>query len=287
MGRVGTKKDHEGRGAGFGVSLGFFPGLAREAVLAKVAAAGFREVELPSTADVLENWLAAPLATRRAVEAAGLRVRSVHTPPEGWLNAEPDEAVRQGSVRAACACLRPAAELGAETIIWHANYHETPVPAGGLSASRELSRRSLGAFAERAGALGLRVAVENTPELGHPRPCTTMADVLETIAGFGNHVGVCLDAGHSRSNFQDPAAEARAAGPRLYAVHLQDNQGAGGDEHLVPGRDMEGWDRLVRTLDELGYSGGRMFEIHAEESGGDPDVTLKRLAELVRRWSAL
>jgi sugar phosphate isomerase/epimerase len=99
-------------------------------------------------------------------------------------------------------------------------------------------------------------------------------------------VGVCLDAGHSRSNFQDPAEEARAAGARLFAVHLQDNHGSGGDEHLVPVRDMAGWDRLMKTLDELGYSGGRMFEIHGS-AGTDPDGTLRQLAELVRRWGDL
>jgi len=267
----------------FGVSFTFFAGLGPEAALAKVAAAGFREIELLAGPEVLGNWPASPAAARRAAEAAGLRVRSVHTPEAGWPNAEPDEAARLACVRAASACLAPAAEVGAETVVWHANYHGTPVPAEGLAASRELSRRSLAAFAERAGALGLKVAVENTPELGHRRPCTTMRDVLETIAGFGEHVGACLDAGHSRSNFQDPAEEARLAGNKLYAVHLQDNRTPGQDEHLVPHRDMAGWDRLIRTLDEMGYAGGRMFEIHSS-AGADPDATLSRLAELVRRW---
>ena len=41
--RVGANSDHLGRGAGFGVSLGFFPGVGREETLAKVAAVGTEE----------------------------------------------------------------------------------------------------------------------------------------------------------------------------------------------------------------------------------------------------
>jgi sugar phosphate isomerase/epimerase len=268
----------------YGVSLSLLTGLGREAALAKIAAAGFREVELPAGADVLENWVSAPAATRRALEAAGLRVRSVHTPPEGWLNAEPDELVRQGSVRAASACLRAAAAVGAETVVWHANFHETPVPREQWAASRARSLESLAAFAARARELGLRVAVENTPEIDNPRPGTTVADVLGMIAGFGPEVGVCLDAGHSRANDQDPAEEARLAGSKLYAVHLQDNPGPGNDCHLLPDRDMPGWDRLASTLDAIGYAGGRMFEIHPAAAMGDLDSALDRLAALARRW---
>ncbi len=269
----------------YGVSLSLLSGLGREAAIGKVAAAGFREVELTSHPAVLDNWPGAPAATRRALEAAGLRVRSVHTPAEGWLNAETDEAVRQASVRAAMSCLRPAAEVGAETVVWHANYHETPVPADLWPASRALSLDSLAAFAARAKELGLRVAVENTPDIGNPRPCTTVEDVLRLIDGLGPEIGVCLDAGHSRANDLDPAAEARLAGSRLYAVHIQDNAGPGADGHLVPHRAMDDWDRLMATLDEIGYAGGRMFEIHPAGAGGDPDAALARLAELARRWS--
>ena len=270
----------------YGVSLSLLPGLGREEALAKIAATGFREIELPAGPEILGNWTSAPAATRRAVEAAGLRVRSVHTPPEGWLNAEPDETVRLGSVRAAISCLRPAAEVGAVMVVWHANFHRTAVPPEQWAASRALSLDSLSAFAARAAELGLRVAVENTPEIGNPRPCTTVQDVLRLIDGLGSGVGVCLDAGHSRANNLDPAAEARTAGSRLYAVHLQDNPGPGPDGHLIPYRDMPGWDALAAALDEIGYAGGRMFEVHPAAAAGDPDAALARLAELAGRWSS-
>ncbi|HOX04767.1 MAG TPA: sugar phosphate isomerase/epimerase family protein [Planctomycetota bacterium] len=271
----------------YGVSLSLLAGIGRGEALAMVAAAGFREVELPAGSEVLGNWVAAPAATRRALDAAGLLVRSVHTAPDGWLNADPDEAVRLGSVRAACACLRAAAEVGARTVVWHANYHGTAVPADLQPASRALSRDSLAAFAARAWELGLRVAVENTPQIGNPRPFTTVEDVLRLIAGFGPEVGVCLDAGHSRANGLDPADEARLAGGRLFAVHLQDNPGPGPDCHLVPERDMAGWDRLAATLDEIGYSGGRMFEIHPAAAEGDRAAALARLAALAGRWATV
>lgn len=271
----------------YGVSVSFFPDMDRQKTLGMIASAGFREIELPAAATVLGNWLGAPAATRRAVEAAGLRVRSVHTPAEGWFNAEPDEAVRQASVRAAMSCLRPAAEVGAQTVIWHANFHETPVADADWPASRARSQVSLEAFVVRAKSLGLRVAVENTPMIGNPRPCTTVEDVLRLVACFGPEVGVCLDAGHSRANNLDPADEARKAGSRLYAVHLQDNEGKGRDGHMIPYRDMEAWDRLSAALDEIGFAGGRMFEIHPAAVGAGPEPALGRLAELVKRWGGV
>ena len=43
---LGANADHPGKGAMYGVCCTFFAGLGREAALAKIAAAGFREIEL-------------------------------------------------------------------------------------------------------------------------------------------------------------------------------------------------------------------------------------------------
>jgi sugar phosphate isomerase/epimerase len=270
--------------ATYGVSTALIAGRPFEAALSRIAAAGFTEIELNGEAGSFEGWLADPAGLLRAVQAAGLRARSVHPPPAGWHNADPDPEVRAASLRTVRETLTLAAELGARAVIWHSNYHETAVPPEELRASRERSRENLAAAADRAGRLGLQLACENLPELGNPRPACSVEDNLELIAGLGEGVGLCLDAGHSRSNALSPAAEARQAGAKLFATHLQDNDGPGQDQHLVPQRDMDAWDELARTLDAMGYRGGRMFEVHPDLGAADLDGTLARLSELAKRW---
>ena len=270
--------------ATYGVSTALIAGRPFEEGLSQIAAAGFSEIELNGEAGSFEGWLAAPAGLRRAVEAAGLAVRSVHPPPAGWHNSDPDPEVRAVSLRTAIEAIELAAEIGARAVIWHSNHHKTVVPPEEFSASRGRARDNLAAAADRAGRLGLQLACENLPEIGNPRPACSVQGNLELIAGLGEGVGLCLDAGHSRSNAQDPAAEARLAGAKLFATHLQDNSGPGQDQHRVPQRDMAAWDELVRTLDAMNYSGGRMFEVHPDLGAADLEGTLARLSELVRRW---
>ena len=267
----------------YGVSTCIAPELSRPELLEKLAVAGLRELELTGEAGAFGGWLADPAAARREVEAAGLRVRSVHTPEAGWDNGAPDPEKRLAAGRAAAAVLSASAEVGAGTAIWHptiSGHDYSPAEAPGHVAR---SGESLAAFAERARAAGLRVAVENLPRRRTARPLTSVQELLPFVSAHGPDVGICLDAGHSNANGLSAAAEARAAGARLFATHIQDNDGKGQDQHLVPGAGQTDWPALVRALDEIGYSGGRIFEV--VNSQGETDALIARLAGLARAWS--
>ena len=267
----------------YGISTALIARLPREFALQKIAAAGFREIELYGNPDSLEDWPADPAGCSKAIQAAGLTVRSVHTPTSGWKNADPDEAARAAAAAEGLRSLEAAAAVGAKTIVWHAN-HTLLASSRDYAESFAHSRQALAAFAARSKALKIKVAVENLPGYDKPRLCTTVRENLEMIKGLGRHVGLCLDVGHCRANSQDPAVEARLAGKKLFATHLHDNDGTGGDQHLVPFRDLDGWRALIQALDEIKYRGGRMFEIHPDLGGAALEATLAQLAELARCW---
>jgi sugar phosphate isomerase/epimerase len=269
---------------GYGVSAFLAPGLPRAAFLEKLAAAGLRELELTADGQSLGGWLADPAGARREIQAAGLAVRSVHTPEAGWNNGSLDAAKRLAAAQAAAGCLGPAAEVGAKVVVWHPTSSANEYTPALFEQYRSVAVESLAAFAGKARAAGLATAAENLPRRGTLRPLASVEELVPWVLALGPDVGICLDAGHSNANGLSAAAEARAAGARLLAVHIQDNDGRGEDQHLMPGAGTTDWRAFITALDELGYRGGRIFELEAP--GGDVDLALGAFAELVRAWGA-
>jgi sugar phosphate isomerase/epimerase len=269
----------------YGVSSCVNKGLSRAELLTAVAAAGFRHVELYVDPESPESWAQDPATMREQLDAAGLEPCSVHTPVQAWKNNHPDDAIRRASVEAAAACFAPARELGAEVLVTHPTSPDSPLTEEEYAANFRRARESLTELADRAAAAGVRLAVENLPARGKPRPGATVAEVLELIDGLGAAAGVCLDAGHSNANGRDPADEARLGAGRIIAVHLQDNDGKGEDLHWLPGRGTTDWDSLVRALDGIGFEAPRVFEVPSRK--GEVHSTLDQLAGLARRWSEL
>jgi len=267
----------------YGVSTCLAPNLPRAEFLEKAAAAGLRELELGADPDIFGNWLAHPAQARREIEAAGLRVRSVHTPEAGWGNSSLDPARRRAAAEASAECLAPAAAVGAEVVVWHPTGAGKDYLPETASAHRANARESLAVFIGRARRFGLRVAVENLPRRGTPRPLTSVEELLPLVSEFGPEAGICLDAGHANANGLSAAAEVRAAGARLFAVHIQDNDGLGQDQHLIPGKGTTDWPAFVQALDGIGYAGGRIFEV--TNSYGEVADLLAALAGLARGWS--
>lgn len=269
----------------YGTSLCIVGELTLQEGLAKVSAAGFKQVELSSWDTPVGVWRHEVELARRLLEAAGLTARSAHVPSSGWDCDAPDEATRLASIEAASSIFRPAAELGVRVVVCHAN---APYSHGftdeDYEASVARSVASLRALAERAADAGLALAVENLPLRHAPRPSGSVEELFRMIDGLGDHVGICLDAGHANANGRSAAEEARIAGERLFAVHLADNDGLGEDQHLIPGDGTTDWDALLTALDEVAPECVRNFEVPYVE--GEVDERLRRLAELRRRWEA-
>ena len=257
----------------------------RQEALVALAAAGFRALELVGNPGHLDGWTDDPAGLRRDLERLDLAPRSVHLDSAAWDVANPDAEIRERAVQAGLRSLHESAEVGAELVICHPNgrdpHYAVYAPAD-IAASQARTRGALARLAEKAGRLGLRLALENLPSRNTHRPATTMAEVLRLVDGLGTHVGLCQDVGHSNANGLDAAAECRAAKGRLFALHLQDNDGLGEDQHLLPGQGTTGWLPFLRALQETGFSGLRTFEVQTAEN---LPATLATLAGIVSAWN--
>ncbi len=266
----------------YGISSCLDTEASRAALLETVAQAGFRRLELLAEPDCLDGWVQDPQALRRDLTRFGFRAVTVHSPKAGWQNNAPNEAVRRASVQATAACFEPARAIGAELMIIHPTSGDVTYTRSESAAHRARAMRSLAELAEHAARVGLRLAAENLPARGAARPGVRVEDILDMIIGLGDHVGVCLDVGHAQASGLSPEGEIVAAGPKLFAVHLHDNDGSGEDTHAFPGRGSLNWEAIVRTLDRAAYDGGRVFEVPRLVEG--VAFTLTQLADLVRTW---
>lgn len=267
----------------YAVSTALLETLSLEQAIAAVAETGFKHVELGG--DAISEWIADPPHVRRIVEAAGLTISSLHSPEAGWDNGNADPAARAASLQIAADSLFRAAEMGCSIVIIHPNKPPTegqsPFTTEAFADHWSRSRESLSYLAEQARAAGVRMAVENMPARGQPRPGAAMKQIIDLICDLGAHVGTCLDAGHSNANGVSAASEAAEAGERLFAVHIQDNDGAGGDQHIMPGLGTTDWPALLAVLDEINFAGPRTFEVLR---GDAPKALLRTMDELRRCW---
>ena len=267
----------------YSLSTLIFHGLSLDETIAGIARSGFSCVEL-SSEEYADEFIRNPGKIRRRLEQEGVRPWSVHSPSQGWDNGTSNDAERKKSVEAAAVCFGPAAEVGAEIVICHPDASKKMTTKQQYKDCKAFSRQSLEIIADHAKKTGIKIALENMPARNKLRPSSSVSELLEMIDGLGDHVGICIDAGHSNANGLIAAEDARLAGEKLFAVHIQDNDGKGEDQHLLPGLGTTDWDRFLNTLDEIGFTGPRIFELsHTEE---DLDVTLAKVGHLHKKWKS-
>jgi sugar phosphate isomerase/epimerase len=269
----------------YGLSAGIFDSLPRTEALAEIARAGFSAVELHVGEGVFGNWVADPGSMRRDLDRAGLLPWSVHSPGDGWDLAAKEEQARLEAMRATRSSFRPARDLGASVVICHCNAPKKPFAPGDFSAGLARTRQSLEVLAEEAGRVGVRLAVETMIPRPDKRPGTRVSELLQLIASLGEHVGICLDTGHSHAAGADVAEEAILAGAKLFSVHIQDNHGRfNEDEHLLPGQGTIDWGAFLAALDRMAFKAPRIFEVKLLEGPDGPRRTLAQLANILSAW---
>ena len=253
-------------------------GVPFDQVIAEVAGAGFRQCELFAPKDLADDRTAGE--RRRILNQHGVWARTIHS-ELGVDLAALDDDVRAGAVAAVDSCFEPFAELGGFAVIVH--------PSRGDNREEELERRidafrrSLDTLLPQAESLGIRLACENLQHKGVPRPLCRMEDLRRVVDEYPESVGICLDTGHANNNGLDPADEARIAGERLIALHLQDTD-ALEDRHWPPGLGNINWRRVSAALMEIGFDGAWTFEVGTGASG--PAATAALIRRIADAWVA-
>ncbi|MBQ0084392.1 MAG: sugar phosphate isomerase/epimerase [Clostridiales bacterium] len=83
-------------------------------------------------------------------------------------------------------------------------------------------------------------------------------DELNQLAGC-ELFGFCFDTGHAVLTGSDPVNGITALKGKIAAVHLHDNDGLH-DSHTLPFSGISNWDRIMKALVNIGYSGALNFE---------------------------
>jgi sugar phosphate isomerase/epimerase len=128
-------------------------------------------------------------------------------------------------------------------------------------------------LARSARTRGMRLMLETTKlDLGK------LSQIVRTLSE--EEVGILVDTGHCHCHLgQDPADVIRDAGDRLYSLHIHDNHGKG-DDHLIPGEGSIQWERIVKALEDVSYTGVFMMECCNSKTTRDKK-TIARLAKEV------
>lgn len=132
-----------------------------------------------------------------------------------------------------CDEIRKCAERGVKTGVAHVTWGvQTPPPVSEAGLSRFLR------IAECAEKHQFNLALENSVSAGHLR---FLLDRIDS-----GHVGYCFDSGHNNC-FTPQENLLRDYGHRLFAMHLQDNDGWR-DLHMIPMDGCAPWARIVEDL---------------------------------------
>ncbi len=246
-------------------------GSVEQAVRA-LADAGFSAFDF-SIFDALSNpifgdeRLSCLAALKSCARDAGIVCNQAHAPfptllPEGRYSSEYEHYNEMIFDRLVLS-VQAAAYLGASNIIVHPITH-LPYRAN-AAYLKELNLELFRALAPHAREAGIRLCLENLldctqPDRG-PSCCGTPASYLDFLDALDEPelFGACLDTGHCLLAGEDCADFIRALGPRLVALHLNDNNGLD-DQHLMPTLGLNDWPRIMQALSDIGYQGDLTLE---------------------------
>ena len=211
---------------------------------------------------------------------AGIRLVQIY---RNWLLGTPAEAIRRR--------LQDAG-LAADSLHAYIELDMLEGPAFDLSAEDASARDAALEIARRetAFAHGLRcrdiivhpVGPGETQDDAFRRDTFRASAMLrEIVDGIDSPgLGLAYDAGHANVTGR-PVAVVHDMGPRLWGVHLHDNDGTE-DDHLLPGMGTLPFDDVAAALAEVQFAGTFMLEIYRDTWEVRRDLTPERLDDINR-----
>ena len=180
----------------------------------------------------------------RECERIGLLISSSHLPFRyNYANTDSEEFdyCHTMAVRA----LRASEFIGARWAVMHGRRSEEAIPY-------------VKRLFEDSGVRNIGIAVENAR-------ATVTEDLIRNVdqlTSEGYRAGVCLDLGHCHASTHgyDVADVIRQLGDRIKVLHVHDNC-TNVDSHIAPYMGTIKWDRVMKALKEIGFSGEFNFEL--------------------------
>ncbi len=228
--------------------------ISLDEVLGRMADAGCDGVELLGEPD---RWPASEvrrLLARHSLMPLALTAQC-KVPETRRDLAHPDPAVRADAVNYLVQCLRFAADVGVPIVQMLPSGETRLSPIATREQEWRWSVEGMQEAAQEAARLGVRIAIEplNRYEAYLVTTLEEAAAYLDDVAS--PWVGMTLDVFHAHLEERDVGEAIRAAGPRLWHVHVADSNRRGlGLGHLDVGA-------LLAALREVDYSGALVLEV--------------------------
>lgn len=215
---------------------------------------------------------------KRLAQGLGVTFPQSHLPYYDVFScADPDKAAfMEELIRR---CIVASGMLGVK---WAVTHPATVYEAGhDMRVSQERNLAYYAPHIALAREEGVGIALENDFEYPAPGPrqriyCASVYELISLVDAFHNpqSVGICYDFGHAHMTGANHRDNLNAIGPRLKALHVQDNHGAL-DEHLMPFYGTIDWAEAMAGLRDIGYTGDLTYEI--QEFGRGLPKELKHL----------
>lgn len=252
-----------------------------EEVLDDIAEAGYSNVEIWADKTHLDPRISPDLsALKDLLNSLYLKVHSLHALFSDVNIASLDERERKNSLKLIKKSIEFCSEIKGEITIIHPCSTEMFGDAQSYLTAKNRAEDSLCTLAAFAERLGIRLAVENLPNIGGWSFGTKMSELSKLISKINNpHLGLCLDTGHSfvgRENV-NLSKDVFECGKNLIALHIQDTDGKK-DRHWLPGQGIINWAQFMKDLISIDYKGVLTLEV-----SGSPEFTENNVDNILPR----
>ena len=259
--------------------------------LKAIAAVGFAQAEISSQPPHVSSPLhGGELEQFRALlRACGIGAGTVHAPMRENVLGAPEESWRCEKVGVLGDYIRFAADIGAAGLVIHPVPNPIFVPDPERAELSQLiedaTRRSLDELVPVALEAGVRMLLENLPYHCH-YPFLSMEELRPLVDPYPEEaLGLVVDTGHAWTSGNDPAAEIRSAGSRLWGTHLQDVDAVDPqDNHWLPTHGGLDWASIRDALRAVGYAGLWTFEVIVARHGEEPEELARLTREAAAGW---
>lgn len=131
---------------------------------------------------------------------------------------------------------------------------------------------------------GMKIAIHNHgPE---DKLYGRLDQLRKAVEKYPDHIGACVDTGHTIRIGEDPVKSIRALGPRVHDVHLKDAVGPTHEDYRIVGRGKLDVVGTLRALRAIGFTGALALEYELNPENPVDDIraclaaTRKACAEL-------
>ena len=252
-----------------------------EQVLRKIADTGYTNVEIWGDKTHLDPRISPDIPLLKdLLNSLHLKAYSLHAPFSGIDIASLDERKRQSSLELIKKTVEYCSKIEGEIVIVHPCSTKMLGDAQNYSIAKNKTEDSLFSLTTFAEKLGIRLAVENLPNIGGWKFGTEVSKLSKLVSKINNPcIGLCLDTGHSFVGKEDVdlSKDVFACGEDLIALHIQDTDGKK-DRHWLPGEGIINWAQFLKDLTFVGYQGVLTLEI-----SGSPEFTERNVDNVLFR----